>query len=251
MGCLKLSYYQTYSNRKVLYSECVLEPKTAQIWLSVDPMSDKYPSLSPYNYCANNPVILVDPDGKKDKPFNAKYDKPVTRQPGTSTPVEIVKNDKGEEIFSIGSNNAYNCHSYAWHKSQGDSNPGKGDIPSKNGTTLPFWDNNPADDIKEQNAIQLGMDENNIPGDLLIFYTDADGNGQYDEGEFISHSAVVKTVDNDGNTTTVVSKMGAGEISENHPRAPKFYQKVRDYFTGKNENQSRAYFRVTEPIEAQ
>jgi RHS repeat-associated protein len=34
------------------------------IWLSVDPMSDKYPSLSPYTYCANNPVILVDPDGR-------------------------------------------------------------------------------------------------------------------------------------------------------------------------------------------
>jgi RHS repeat-associated protein len=63
MGCLKLSYYQTYSNQKVLYSNCVLEPKSAQMWLSVDPMSDKYPSMSPYNYCANNPVILVDPDG--------------------------------------------------------------------------------------------------------------------------------------------------------------------------------------------
>ena len=34
------------------------------IWLSVDPMSDKYPSFSPYTYCANNPVKLVDPDGK-------------------------------------------------------------------------------------------------------------------------------------------------------------------------------------------
>ena len=35
------------------------------IWLSVDPMSDKYASLSPYNYCANNPVKLVDPDGEE------------------------------------------------------------------------------------------------------------------------------------------------------------------------------------------
>ena len=34
-------------------------------WLSIDPMADKYPSLSPYNYCADNPVILVDPDGRE------------------------------------------------------------------------------------------------------------------------------------------------------------------------------------------
>ena len=34
------------------------------IWLSVDPMSDKYASLSPYTYCANNPVKLVDPNGE-------------------------------------------------------------------------------------------------------------------------------------------------------------------------------------------
>ena len=34
------------------------------IWLSVDPMSDKYSGTSPYTYCANNPVKLVDPDGR-------------------------------------------------------------------------------------------------------------------------------------------------------------------------------------------
>ena len=44
------------------------------IWLSVDPMSDKYPSTSPYTYCANNPVRLVDEDGEDvwepdDRPF--------------------------------------------------------------------------------------------------------------------------------------------------------------------------------------
>ena len=35
------------------------------VWLSVDPMSDKYPSLSPYSYCANNPMKLVDPNGEE------------------------------------------------------------------------------------------------------------------------------------------------------------------------------------------
>lgn len=35
---------------------------------SNDPMSDKYPNMSPYNYCANNPVILVDLDGSEIDP---------------------------------------------------------------------------------------------------------------------------------------------------------------------------------------
>ena len=38
---------------------------TLSIWLSVDPMADKYPGVSPYAYCGNNPVRLVDPDGRK------------------------------------------------------------------------------------------------------------------------------------------------------------------------------------------
>ncbi len=33
-------------------------------WLSVDPMADKYPNISPYAYCGWNPVRLVDPDGR-------------------------------------------------------------------------------------------------------------------------------------------------------------------------------------------
>ena len=35
------------------------------MWLSVDPLADKYPSISPYAYCNWNPVKLVDPDGEE------------------------------------------------------------------------------------------------------------------------------------------------------------------------------------------
>ena len=35
------------------------------VWLSVDPLSDKYPSMSAFMYCAGNPVVLVDPDGRE------------------------------------------------------------------------------------------------------------------------------------------------------------------------------------------
>ena len=43
------------------------------IWLSVDPMSDKYPNMSPYAYCGNNPVKLVDPNGREFSEHIDKY----------------------------------------------------------------------------------------------------------------------------------------------------------------------------------
>jgi len=42
------------------------------VWLSVDPLADKYPSMSPYMYVAGNPVMLVDPDGMEHKPPKRK-----------------------------------------------------------------------------------------------------------------------------------------------------------------------------------
>lgn len=35
------------------------------MWLSVDPMADKYPNISPYAYCIWNPIVLIDPDGNE------------------------------------------------------------------------------------------------------------------------------------------------------------------------------------------
>ncbi len=42
------------------------------IWLSVDPMSDKYPSTSVYMYCSGNPVIFIDPNGLDEWEVNKK-----------------------------------------------------------------------------------------------------------------------------------------------------------------------------------
>ncbi len=35
------------------------------VWTTVDPAADRYPNISPYAYCANNPVNLIDPDGRE------------------------------------------------------------------------------------------------------------------------------------------------------------------------------------------
>ena len=49
------------------------------MWLSVDPLADKYPSISPYNYCMWNPVKLVDPDGRDVYINGAQADRAVER----------------------------------------------------------------------------------------------------------------------------------------------------------------------------
>ena len=45
------------------YGARYLDPTNAA-WLSVDPLFEKYVGMTPYNYCAGNPVKLVDVDGR-------------------------------------------------------------------------------------------------------------------------------------------------------------------------------------------
>ncbi|MCQ2211680.1 MAG: RHS repeat-associated core domain-containing protein [Paludibacteraceae bacterium] len=48
------------------YGARYLDP-TSAAWLSVDPLWEKYVGMSPYGYCAGNPVRLVDVDGESTK----------------------------------------------------------------------------------------------------------------------------------------------------------------------------------------
>jgi RHS repeat-associated protein len=65
------------------YGARYYDPKTS-IWLSVDPLAEKYPSISPYAYVANNPdgmdVYLLTESGRtilalkeKDKKTDTMY----------------------------------------------------------------------------------------------------------------------------------------------------------------------------------
>ena len=44
------------------YGARMYDPCTAR-WLSQDPLAEKYCSVSPYAFCNNNPVNIIDPDG--------------------------------------------------------------------------------------------------------------------------------------------------------------------------------------------
>lgn len=37
-------------------------------WFTIDPLAEKYYSISPYTYCTNNPINYFDPDGKRGIP---------------------------------------------------------------------------------------------------------------------------------------------------------------------------------------
>lgn len=49
---------------KVAYRNPLLDKKGVQRFLSVDPLASNMPSWSPYNYTMNNPIKLIDPDGR-------------------------------------------------------------------------------------------------------------------------------------------------------------------------------------------
>ncbi|MFB9057042.1 RHS repeat-associated core domain-containing protein [Mariniflexile ostreae] len=45
------------------YGARYLDMKTS-LWLSVGPLAEKYPGVSPYVYTFNNPINFIDPDGR-------------------------------------------------------------------------------------------------------------------------------------------------------------------------------------------
>jgi hypothetical protein len=90
LGCLKLTYEETKPTFKVVYGGLYEGEKVVQRFLSVDPLAAQAPGWTPYRYCFDNPVNLVDPSGlfEDDYYFNKRGDL-----------VEHVVNDQPDRFF--------------------------------------------------------------------------------------------------------------------------------------------------------
>ena len=66
-------------------------PNIGPFWLSVDPLADQYPDISPYAYCGWKPMKYVDPDGRENVIALSNKD---SRTPGILSATHKFENNK-------------------------------------------------------------------------------------------------------------------------------------------------------------
>jgi RHS repeat-associated protein len=93
------------------YGARYYDPKIS-VWLSVDPMSSERPSLTPYNFVSNNPVMRVDPTGMLDDEWDYDLNRGeltwVSDKGGSETQYVNVKDgDKQVAQTSVSGSNVY------------------------------------------------------------------------------------------------------------------------------------------------
>lgn len=89
------------------------------VWLSVDPMRQKYPQFTPFNYCENNPIKIIDPNGMNGVKVIDKESKTITIKANyyvtTSSPYLRTHYPKGDIRFMQDNiNNTLNKKNYKY-----------------------------------------------------------------------------------------------------------------------------------------
>ena len=80
-------------------------------WTTPDPLADQYPGISPYTYCAGDPVNFVDPEGMREWPVNPQYNgfnrrhennyrNPRPKHNGVDINIGAGSNDLGAPVYA-------------------------------------------------------------------------------------------------------------------------------------------------------
>ena len=138
-------------------------PVTAR-WDRVDPLCEKYYSVSPYNYCGGKPIRFIDIDGFVWKDINGN----------------IIKKHDGIKVYIFYDKDAFTMQSYAMYK-EAERIYGKGSVALSDAmTTNSFeedWKNMASNNIAEVNLNYHGNNQTIFLNASKGEYLTATGNG--------------------------------------------------------------------------
>jgi len=86
------------------YNEDDLRPDLTSRWFSPDPLSDEFPSWSPYNFVENNPIRFIDPEGLSpfDVVITGDLADEAVDQLNASSNLEITRNAETGKLSATG-----------------------------------------------------------------------------------------------------------------------------------------------------
>ena len=199
-------------------------------WLSVDPLFEKYVGMSPYNYCAGNPVMMVDPDGRRVEAFNEESQ--------TKT-IEYINNELGENHgFSFN-----NIGELKYTKNNSFKNYNKNQIALFRGLKKLIKDKNRTINVEITNDKKKNLFNIDIKrGDELL--TDEDGRIVYDNNGLPKLTGTLSVVATE--TIDIRNYGGAFLYSNEADGSNTAYVKINTALLGKVRGENGNLFKQSE-----
>ena len=146
------------------------------IWLSVDPLAEKFPNVNPYVYCNDNPVNLVDLDGMQADDWKDKNGKTLNQGQLNKVKVYIFYNPKAsgdDGGFAEQTMMQYDAYEKEF---------GKGSVALSDAMTTKDFASDWGDISGNPNIVSINHHGNN---QTLMLDTNPDGNSNTNDGQYI------------------------------------------------------------------
>lgn len=217
-------------------------------WLSVDPMADKYPGISPYAYCAWNPIKFIDPNGlEKNKAFKSSTDE--NAQNLNEHANNFPENAPVIHLWAHGSNDGIVCY---------DENDNQtriacaGDMENFLSERSKVWQQNhqegkdPEFTIIVLHSCHTGEGENPIAQkistleNVLVVAPNTTVVGTTENGKVVEYGAASYKVEmRNGKETKVVDQVGAWNMYYKGEKVGEFNGTTKPIFTNPEKIQKR------------